>query len=209
MENPLTRFSATVEDYRRFRPSYPKALIDWITKTAGITAPARVLDVGCGTGIVSRLFTERGFQVVGVDPNADMLAVACAEGGGAAFIRARAEATGLADGTCDLAVAGQAYHWFDLASAHLPAVARMIRFGSPTLCVSPGVLSAGRCHAHIGDGECGESCFATILQRKAFTRLPKILETPKDVDSEGQAWDLVNIARLKRLATRTVSEISR
>ncbi|MCZ6835294.1 MAG: deoxyribonuclease IV [Planctomycetota bacterium] len=64
-------------------------------------------------------------------------------------------------------------------------------------------------HAHIGEGECGESCFAAILQRKSFSKLPKILETPKAVDNEGQAWDLVNIRRLKGLATRTVNEISR
>ena len=64
-------------------------------------------------------------------------------------------------------------------------------------------------HAHIGEGECGESCFRTILGRKAFERVPKILETPKDENSEGLEWDLVNIRQLKRLAGRTVSESSR
>jgi deoxyribonuclease-4 len=59
-------------------------------------------------------------------------------------------------------------------------------------------------HAHIGEGQCGEACFRTILARKAFQRIPKILETPKDGDSDGKPWDLVNIDRLRALEPRTV-----
>ena len=64
-------------------------------------------------------------------------------------------------------------------------------------------------HAHIGDGECGLSCFRSIIQRKGFGRVPKILETPKDVDSDGLEWDIVNIRRLKQLERRTVGVDSR
>lgn len=64
-------------------------------------------------------------------------------------------------------------------------------------------------HAHIGDGHCGLSCFGAIIQRKGFGRVPKILETPKEGNSDGLAWDIVNIRRLKRLEGRTVGRDSR
>lgn len=64
-------------------------------------------------------------------------------------------------------------------------------------------------HAHIGEGECGLSCFRTILGRAVYRSVPKILETPKGENSEGLEWDLVNIRQLKRLARRTVTKSSR
>jgi deoxyribonuclease-4 len=66
--------------------------------------------------------------------------------------------------------------------------------------------SAGACgsrrdrHIHIGDGFCGKSCFQAILNHPALRLVPKILETPKEKDSKGRDWDIVNIQRLKRLA---------
>lgn len=117
MESPLTRFSATVEDYHRYRPTYPAAFVDWVAETAAISPPARIVDVGCGTGIAARLFAERGYRVTGVDPNADMLEKARAVGGGPEYVVARAEHTGLAAGSFDVATVGQALHWFDLARA--------------------------------------------------------------------------------------------
>ena len=114
--NPLTRFSATVADYRRYRPSYPQALLDWTEGQLG-REPALVLDLACGTGILSAAAVERGWSVVGLDPNADMLAVARAEVDGARWVRARSEATGLAAGSVDLVLCGQAFHWFDVDAA--------------------------------------------------------------------------------------------
>jgi deoxyribonuclease-4 len=57
-------------------------------------------------------------------------------------------------------------------------------------------------HAHIGEGQCGEACFRTILNRRRLDRVPKILETPKGADEDGTPWDLVNLRRLKRLTDR-------
>jgi deoxyribonuclease-4 len=57
-------------------------------------------------------------------------------------------------------------------------------------------------HAHIGHGSCGLSCFRTIVNRRGFARVPKILETPKGDNERGVAWDLANIRRLKRLIRR-------
>ncbi len=54
-------------------------------------------------------------------------------------------------------------------------------------------------HAHIGEGECSLACFRTIVNRRAFDRVPKILETPKEKDEKGRSRDIANTRRLKRL----------
>ncbi len=54
-------------------------------------------------------------------------------------------------------------------------------------------------HAHIGHGCCGDACFETILNRRSLHRVPKVLETPKETDEKGDAWDEVNLRQLKRL----------
>jgi len=114
--DPRHRFSAVAEDYRRWRPSYPNAAIDWILATTGVRPPAVVVDLGCGTGISTRLFASRGFHVIGIDPNESMLRLAQEEGG-AEYHVGTAEATGLPSGTADLVTTAQALHWFDMPAA--------------------------------------------------------------------------------------------
>src|SRR5205814_2915194 len=78
-----------------------------------------VADVGCGTGISSRMFVEDGNEVFGVEPNDDMRGAAEQElGSNRRFhsIKAPAEATTLPDASVDLVVAAQAFHWFDHAA---------------------------------------------------------------------------------------------
>src|SRR5713226_3733227 len=69
-------FGADAERYDRARPSYPTALVDELLASK----PARVLDVGCGTGKVGRLFLARGCEVVGVEPDPRMAGVARSHG---------------------------------------------------------------------------------------------------------------------------------
>jgi SAM-dependent methyltransferase len=111
--DPRTRFTKAAALYARFRPSYPAAAIDWIIADARLGPGARVVDLGCGTGMATRLFAERGLDVVGVDPNEEMLAHARAAGGRCRYVLGEAVATGLGAGSADLVVAAQAFHWFD------------------------------------------------------------------------------------------------
>lgn len=114
--DPRQRFSATADDYRKFRPDYPVALFDWLVALPGLGAKARVADIGCGTGISTRQLAARGFDAVGIDPNAKMLAFAKEALGGPAYRQGEAAATGLPDASVDLATAAQAFHWFDIPS---------------------------------------------------------------------------------------------
>jgi len=78
-----------------------------------VQAHAKEVDLGCGTGISTRLFATTGHPVIGIDPNADMLATARAEGAQEYRI-GTSEHTGLPDACADLIIAAQAFHWFHL-----------------------------------------------------------------------------------------------
>lgn len=120
------RFGKVADLYDKYRPGYPDAVVEWLASTAALAPGARVLDVGCGTGIAARLFARHGFAVTAVDPNPEMLDKARARGGGPEYAPGRAEATGQADASFDLAYAAQAFHWFDVDGA-LSELRRVLR----------------------------------------------------------------------------------
>lgn len=55
-------------------------------------------------------------------------------------------------------------------------------------------------HTHVGEGACGASAFKAVLARKAWSRVPMILETPKEGSFRGKPWDMENAARLRAMA---------
>jgi SAM-dependent methyltransferase len=115
-------FSPRVEDYIRYRPSYPPAIIDLLERECGLTREWAVADVGSGPGNLSRLFLEHGNRVLGVEPNREMREAGerlLPDHPGFVSVDGAAEATGLPDGSVDLVAAGQAFHWFDQGRARL------------------------------------------------------------------------------------------
>jgi SAM-dependent methyltransferase len=100
-------FGDDAERYDRVRPPYPAALIESLL-AAG---PRTVLDVGCGTGIASRLFMERGCDVLGLEPDPRMAAVARRRG--VTVEEGTIEEWVPGDRRFDLLTAGQAWHWVD------------------------------------------------------------------------------------------------
>lgn len=130
-QNPTGRFSDRVEDYVRFRPTYPAAAIDAVLDGLGSTTDLVAADVGAGTGISSRLLAARGVHVKAIEPNDAMRAAAAAqavEGGGGAieWLSGTAEATGLAGESVGLVLCAQAFHWFRPEAA-LAEFARVLR----------------------------------------------------------------------------------
>ena len=120
MTSPTQRFSNRVENYVRYRPGYPREVVELLARECGMTADLVVADVGSGTGLLTRLFLERGCRVYGVEPNREMReAGERLLAGYERFVSVNgaAEATTLADHSVDLVAAGQAFHWFDSARA--------------------------------------------------------------------------------------------
>src|SRR3712207_3362726 len=118
--DPTRRFSNRVEDYIKYRPDYPRALVALLEDECGLTRESVVADVGSGTGILSELFLREGVRVYGVEPNREMREAGeelLAAYENFASVDGRAEATTLADDSVDFVTAGQAFHWFDTAAA--------------------------------------------------------------------------------------------
>lgn len=125
MADHALSFGIAATDYDRHRPRYPDEAVIW---TAGNPAPARVADVGAGTGILSRALLSAGYDVLPVEPDPGMRAQLAAATPGAPASAGSAESIPAPDGTLDAVVAGQAYHWFDPDRAHAEA-ARVLRAG--------------------------------------------------------------------------------
>ena len=116
MTDSTQRFSDRVENYVKYRPGYPSALIHTLLQEASLGANAVVADVGSGTGILTRLLLEEGLDVFGIEPNANMRGAAelmLSDHARFISVDAPAERTGLADNSIDLVTAAQAFHWFN------------------------------------------------------------------------------------------------
>jgi SAM-dependent methyltransferase len=124
MMRPTERFTSRVEDYARYRPSYPPAAIGLLVERCGLAPGAVVADLGSGTGILTELLLQAGAEVFAVEPNDGMRAAAEAQvGGDPRFhsVKGSAESTTLDPGSVNLLVAGQAFHWFDAGRARSEA----------------------------------------------------------------------------------------
>jgi SAM-dependent methyltransferase len=127
--HPATRgFEAAGERYERGRPEYPPRAVDWLVAQLGLAGRpgARVLDIGAGTGKLTRPLLERGLRVLAVEPVAGMRATLERTAPGADVRAGQAEALPLEAGEVDAVAAGQAFHWFANAAA-LSEFARVLR----------------------------------------------------------------------------------
>ncbi len=123
METDSTKlFSNRAENYAKYRPSYPQAVLECLRDECGLTPACVIADVGSGTGILSELFLTNGNPVLGVEPNDEMRAMAetlLSHYPNFSSVNGTAEATTLPDDSVDLVIAGQALHWFDRPRAKI------------------------------------------------------------------------------------------
>lgn len=118
--NPTGRFSSRVDDYQRYRPSYPPGIVPLLERECGLNANSTVADIGSGTGLLAKLFLDFGCNVIGIEPNQEMRQAGdlfLAQYARFSSVDARAEQAELAASTVDLVTAGQSFHWFDATSA--------------------------------------------------------------------------------------------
>jgi SAM-dependent methyltransferase len=120
--DPTKRFSNRVENYLKYRPSYPAEIIPLLETECGLTSDSLIADIGSGTGFMAELFLKNGNTVYGVEPNAEMRSAGerlLAKHPKFLSVNATAESTTLVTNSIDLITAGQAFHWFDQAKARI------------------------------------------------------------------------------------------
>lgn len=116
MPTNVERFSTRVENYVRYRPGYPAAVVELLRDECALAPASVVADVGSGTGILAEMFLKHGNRVYGVEPNREMREAGerlLKAYGNFVSVEGRAEATTLADSSVDFVTAGQAMHWFE------------------------------------------------------------------------------------------------
>jgi SAM-dependent methyltransferase len=120
LPNPTDRFTGRVESYRRFRPTYPPAIVDLLTRECALTSDSTIADIAAGTGILTEMLLSAGFTVTAIEPNEEMRAACATLELQFPRLQVRsgtAEVTGLPDHSIDLITVAQAMHWFDLEKA--------------------------------------------------------------------------------------------
>jgi SAM-dependent methyltransferase len=122
VRGPYTAFAQVAGAYERGRPGYPEPAVRWL---AG-DDPADVVDLGAGTGKLTRALVALGHRVTAIEPLDEMRAELEAAVPGARALDGRAEAMPLPDASADVVTSAQAFHWFDHDDA-LPEIARVLR----------------------------------------------------------------------------------
>jgi SAM-dependent methyltransferase len=116
MTNTIERFSNRVENYVKYRPHYPREVLDLFRTEMNLQRSSEIADIGSGTGISAELFLENGNTVFGVEPNAAMRKAAenfLREFPHFKSIDGTAENTNLPEKSVDFVIAAQAFHWFN------------------------------------------------------------------------------------------------
>jgi SAM-dependent methyltransferase len=107
-------FDEIAEDYDRHRPTYPDVLID--AACEGLSRGAAVLEIGCGTGQLTRSLLARGLRVTAVEPGRQLLVRAgehCDGAGDVQFVNARLEDAPLPSAHYAAVLSASAIHWID------------------------------------------------------------------------------------------------
>jgi SAM-dependent methyltransferase len=169
VRGPYTAFAGVAGAYERARPGYPEDSVRWMVGSE----PVDVVDLGAGTGKLTRVLVALGHRVTAVEPLDEMRAQLEAAVTDARAVAGRAESMPLADGSADVVTSAQAFHWFDHDDA-LPEIARVLRPGGRLALVwnsrddrDPWMA---RLSAIIGNESIQESDVVPILDESGFFR---------------------------------------
>lgn len=146
MSSRALNFGVKAQAYERFRPGYPAELAELVVTYAG--GPVRTaLEIGAGTGKATRVFAQRGIEVIATDPDAAMLAELSRQLPRARVMRAAFEELPL-DESYDLVYAAAALHWTD-PQDRWRRMAALVRpggvfasFGGPIQLADPALQQA-------------------------------------------------------------------
>ncbi len=123
-------FGSAAEAYERARPGYPPDAVAWLAERLDLRPGRTVVDLGAGTGKLSRLLAATGARVIAVEPVDEMRAFIDVEA-----LAGTAEAIPLPDASADAVTAAQAFHWFRAGEA-MAEIHRILRPGGALALVA-------------------------------------------------------------------------
>jgi len=127
LQHPESRSFELVADlYERARPEYPAEAIAWVASKLDLGSGSTIVDLGAGTGKLTRALLATGARVVAVEPGDAMRAELERALPEVEALRGAAENIPLPEGTVDCVAVGQAFHWFRHDEA-LPELRRVLR----------------------------------------------------------------------------------
>lgn len=121
-------FERAADDYEQGRPSYPAAAIDCLVQALAVGAGATVVDLGAGTGKLTRRLDGTGARLIAVEPVEAMRRKLAEALPHVRVLAGTAEAIPLAGESVDAVVVAQAFHWFQ-GEAALREIQRVLRPG--------------------------------------------------------------------------------
>ena len=105
-------FDTVAAEYDRHRPTYPDQLIDLVCQAGGLNTGDRVLEIGCGTGQLTRSLVARGLSVTAVEPGQNLISLAGLLAPGVEFVNRRFEDAELPE-PFSAVFCASAFHWLD------------------------------------------------------------------------------------------------
>ena len=125
LKRRATSFGQVADEYARGRPGYPAEAIDWVLESA---PGGRVIDLGAGTGKLTRALVAPGRTVTAIEPLDEMRERLAADLPEVTTLAGSAESMPVADASADAVFVAQAFHWFDPVPA-LNEIARVLAAG--------------------------------------------------------------------------------
>lgn len=191
MEDPLSNrlglsFGAVAETYDRVRPPYFRPLLDRAQQALELAPSAHVLDLGAGTGRLTRELIQRFAHVVAVEPDDKMRALIAV----GTTLSGNAEAIPLKSRSVDAAFVGEAFHWFDVSQA-IAELARVL--------VPGGGLALIHTHWWETEPEVPES--AQALLREPYERFSEQRPTPWDNAFDSSPFEPLRYERFEEEIT--------
>lgn len=199
-------FNRRAELYDRMRPRYPAAIFDALTALTGLTAGARVLEIGAGTGIATRALAERGFDVTALEPGPHMAAVATrnlASFPNVSTIVSTFEDWPLPPAPFDLVLSATAFHWLE----------RTIRYEKSAVALRSGGHLAIVEYKHVAGGDsaffdAAQHCYDCFVPGTVPNpHMPAWNDPPDTSEIEASPhFDLVAVRQLKEVIPSTRAE---
>ena len=189
-------FGAVAAHYERFRPGPPSVAIGWWLPDR----VARVVDLGAGTGALTRLLVDRVDEVIAVEPDARMRAVLREQVPAATAVDGRGESIPLPDASTDAILASSSWHWVDPVAAVAEAARVLVPGGllgaiwsgpdpeGPFLAQARDLLGQ-RAEPAADDVRFGDLIFDESLRPEFVLRIPEGLPF-SEPEHEVFTWDV-------------------